>query len=257
MRRAALGVVLALWPTMAFAGLTEQQIAQVTLSPPPGARVPMSLRFKDLQGRSETLGEAVGGRPTLLLPADFTCTQICGPALSIAASALGQTGLRAGDDYSLVVVGIDSRDDLGDARRFTSGQVGGTGVSVLSGTESSIDSLMDAIGYRFRRDAANNAIAHPAAYVALTADGRVSRVLSSLALQPTDLRLALIEAGGGKIGGLSGRIALLCYGFDATHGIYTRQIATLLRIGGGLTVAILIAALGLMLWRTGKRSASA
>ena len=95
---------------------------------------------------------------------------------------------------------------------------------------------MAAIGYRFQRDAANDAIAHPAAFVTLTADGRVSRVLSSLALQPTDLRLALVEAGDGEIGGLAGRIALLCYGFDAVHGIYTRQIATLLQIGGGLTV---------------------
>jgi protein SCO1 len=71
------------------------------------------------------------------------------------------------------------------------------------------------------------------------------------------LRLALLEAGGGKIGGLAGRIALLCYGFDAVHGIYTRQIATLLQIGGGLTVAILASALGLMLWRSARRGASA
>ena len=60
-----------------------------------------------------------------------------------------------------------------------------------------IQSLLATIGYRFQRDAANDAIAHPAAYVTLTADGRVSRVLSSLALQSTDLRLALIEAGDG------------------------------------------------------------
>jgi protein SCO1/2 len=91
----------------------------------------------------------------------------------------------------------------------------------------------------------------------LTSDGHVSRMLSSLALQPNDLRLALIEAGGGRIGGLTGRIALLCYGFDAVHGIYTWQIVTLLRIAGGLTVAVLATALGLMLWRTGRRGSSA
>ena len=155
-----------------------------------------------------------------------------------------------------MVVGIDAKDGLEDARRFTAGQVGGPGVSVLTGSSETINSLMAAIGYRFQRDAANDAIAHPAAYVTLTADGRVSRVLSSLALQPTDLRLALLEAGDGKIGGLAGRIALLCYGFDAVHGIYTRQIATLLQIAGGLTVVILVSALGLMLWRTAKRGAA-
>ena len=257
MRSAPLILVLALWPVAALAGLTEAQVGQVALSPPPGARVPTSLVFKDLRGHDVSLGDAIAGRPTLLLPADFTCSQICGPALSIAASALGETGLQAGRDYSLVVVGIDAKDSIEDARRFTSDQVGGTGVSVLTGNSETIDSLMAAIGYRFQLDSANNAIAHPAAYVTLAADGRVSRVLSSLALQPTDLRLALLEAGGGTIGGFAGRIALLCYGFDAVHGIYTRQIATLLQIGGALTVAILASALGLMLWRTAKRGASA
>jgi protein SCO1 len=257
MRGAAFILLLALWPATALAGLTEAQIREVALTPPPQARVPTALAFKDLEGQDLTLGAAIAGRPTLLVPADFTCTQICGPALSIAASALGQTGLQAGRDYSLVVVGIDARDSIDDARRFTSGQVGGAGVSVLTGSSQAIDALMAAIGYRFQRDPANDAIAHPAAYVTLAANGRVSRVLSSLALQPTDLRLALLEAGGGKIGGLSGRIALLCYGFDPVHGIYTRQIATLLRIGGGLTVAVLISAFGFMLWRTARPGVSA
>ena len=257
MRGAALLLGLALWPAAALAGLTKTQIAQVELTPPAAARVSLELTFRKLGGREITLGEAIDGRPTLLIPADFTCAQICGPALSIAASALAQTGFRAGRDYSLVVIGIDAKDGIEDARRFASGQVGGPGVSVLSGNEAAIQSLMTSIGYRFQRDPTNDAIAHPAAYVTLTADGQVSRVLSSLALQPTDLRLALVEAGRGTIGGLAGRIALLCYGFDAVHGIYTREIATALRIGGSATVAILASVLGLMWWRSAKRGASA
>jgi protein SCO1 len=257
MKCVALVLAFTLWPAGAWAGLTEQQIGEVALTPAAGARVPNALVFKDLDGRDITLGDAIAGHPTLLLPADFTCSEICGPALSIAASALSQTGLRAGRDYSLVVVGIDARDGLDAARSFTTGQIGGPGVSVLTGSAAAIHSLMQAIGYHFQRDAANDTIAHPAGFVTLTADGRVSRVLSSLALQPADLRLALIEAGEGTIGGFAGRLALLCYGFDALHGIYTRQIVTLLRIGGGLTVAVLAGALGFMFWRTGKRGASA
>jgi protein SCO1/2 len=256
MRVASLALALMLWPMAAWAGLTEQQIGEVMLAPPPGARVPVALVFRDFDGHDQTLGGAIAGRPTLLIPADFTCAAICGPALSIAASALDQTGLKAGQDYSLVVFGIDGDDGVDAARRFVSGQVGGPGVFVLSGNAVAIDTLLQAIGYRFRRDAANDAIAHPAAFVTLTPDGRVSRALSSLALQPADLRLALIEAGEGRIGGLAGRLALLCYGFDAVHGIYTTQIVTLLRIGGGLTVALLAAALGLLFWRARKREAS-
>jgi protein SCO1/2 len=257
MRAAFVVLTLLLWPAAAWAGLTQQQIGDVALTPPPGAGVPASLVFRGLDGRDLTLGDAIAGRPTLLLPADFTCSAICGPALSIAASALSQTGLTAGQDYSLVIVGINAGDGIDAARQFVSGQVGGPGVSVLTGNAEGIDALLQAIGYRIQPDAANDAIAHPAGFVTLTADGRVSRVLSTLALQPADLRLALIEAGEGRIGGMAGRLALLCYGFDAVHGIYTSQIVTLLRIGGGLTVAILAAALGMLFWRARKRGASA
>lgn len=253
-----MAIILALlvWPVAARAALTEKQIADVALVAPPGARAALGLVFKDTEGRDVTLGDAIAGRPTLLLPADFNCSAMCGPALTITASALNQTDLRAGQDYSLIVVGIDPRDGIADARRFTAGQVGGPGVSVLTGNDEAIQSLMTAIGYRFRPDTANDAVAHPAGFVTLTADARVSRVLSSLAVQPADLRLALIEAGEGKIGGLAGRLALLCYGFDAVHGVYTRQVTTLLRIGGALTVAMIFISLGLMLWRTGKPGAS-
>jgi len=249
MRRAMLVLLIALCPIPALAGLTERQIGQVAIDPLPGARVPTALAFRDLAGHDQTLEQAIGGRPTLLLPADFTCSQICGPALSITASALHNTGLVAGRDYSLVVVGIDARDSVEDARRFATGQVGGEGVSVLTGDAETIGALTNAINYSFQIDSDHDAVAHPAAALTLTPDGRVWRVLSSLALQPTDLRLALIEAGEGRIGSISARLALLCYGFDPVHGIYTRQIGNLLRFSGMLTVAALALGIVLMLRR--------
>lgn len=257
MRGASLALMLALWPALASAALTERQFNEVGLSPPPGARVPMNLHFKNADGRDRTIGEAISGRPTLVLPADFTCSQLCGPSLAIVASALAETGLVAGRDYSFVVVGIDARDHVEDARRFTAGQIGGPGVTVLSGDAESIRSLTAAIGYSFQADIARDAIAHPAAVVTLTPDGHISRSLSTLALQPSDLRLALIEAGEGKIGGLAGRLILLCYGFDPVHGIYTRQITNLLRLFGGATALILALAIGLMIRRSKRQGASA
>jgi protein SCO1/2 len=157
----------------------------------------------------------------------------------------------------VVVVGINPRDGPEAARRFTQGQVGGPGVTVLSGDANAIGTLLRAIGYSYVADPQNDALAHPAGFVTLAADGSVSRALSSLALTPTDLRLALIEAGQGKVGGLTGRLALLCYGFDAVHGIYTRQITTLLRIAGGLTVAAMAGAIAFASWRSTRPGAGA
>ncbi|MDA9463302.1 SCO family protein [Bradyrhizobium sp. CCBAU 53415] len=257
MRRAVFILALALWPTLAQAGLTEQQIGQVGFDPPADAHLPLSLQFTDLGGHQVSIRQAIGGRPTLLIPADFTCQQICGPALTIASSALQQTGLAPGRDYKLVVIGIDPRDTIDDARRFTRGQIGEEGTSVLTGSREAVAALLGAIGYHTERDSSRDAIAHPAAFATVAPDGRIVRTLSSLALQPRDLRLALLEAGNGSIGGLSGRIALLCYGFDAVHGIYTRRIAAILQILGISTVAIMGALIGLMLVRSRRHGASA
>lgn len=257
MKRLLLALAVTLWPALANAGLTEQQVGRVALAPAQEARAPLGLMFKNMQGNEVTLGDAIAGRPTLLLPADFTCAQICGPALTIVATALQQTGLTQGKDYSLVVVGLDAQDGVEAARRFSSGQVGGDGASVLVGDSATIDSLTRAIGYRFARDGSNDAFAHPAAFVTLAGDGVVGRAMSSLALEPTNLKLALIEAGRGTIGGFAGRIALLCYGFDAVHGIYTRQITVLLQIAGAAFVFALVATIGLLVVRSRKRGASA
>jgi protein SCO1/2 len=250
MRLLALVLVLTSWSSAAWAGLTEQQLSGLGLAPAARAQVPMELEFKDIEGNGKSLGEAVGGRPALLLPVDFTCSQICGPALTIVAGALQETGLTAGRDYSLVVFGIDPRDDATAARRFVASQVSGPGVSVLIGDDAAIEQLTTSIGYRFQTDGQNEAIAHPAAFVTLTRDGHVSHAFSSLGLQPFDLRLGLLEAGRGAIGGLGGRIALLCYGFDAVHGVYSGQVGFALKLGCAVTLAILVGAIAMMCRRS-------
>jgi protein SCO1/2 len=256
-RRIGAALAFCLMPVAAQAGLSEAQLAAVVVAPPRGARAPLDMRFRDRGGTEIALAEATGGRPTLLMPVDYTCRETCGPAMSIAAGALRESGLAAGRDYSVVVVGIDPRDGPAEARRFTDGQIDGPGVSVLSGDAAATQTLMRAIGYGYVVDEQNGAVAHPAGFVALAPDGRVTRALSSLALTPTDLKLALIEAGDGKIGGVAGRLALLCYGFDAVHGIYTRQITALLQIAGAATVALLAGAIAWMAWRSPRRGAGA
>ena len=66
--------------------------------------------------------------------------------------------------------------------------------------------------------------AHPAAAYVITPAGRIARVLSGLGLDGNDLRLALVDAGEGRIGTFIDHIRLLCYGFDPAQGIYTASI---------------------------------
>ena len=57
--------------------------------------------------------------------------------------------------------------------------------------------------------------------MSLTPEGHVSRVLNGLALDPDTVRLALVEAGQGRIGSLVDRLHVLCYGLDPLTGAST------------------------------------
>ena len=54
----------------------------------------------------------------------------------------------------------------------------GRATSALSATEPIAARLTSAVGYRYAYDAENARYAHPAALLIVTADGRLSRVLS-------------------------------------------------------------------------------
>jgi protein SCO1/2 len=246
-------LVVTAFGTAASAGVTPHDLAKVALSPPAHSSVPMQLMFRDVAGQPISLAQAIDGRPALLLFVDYTCRSICGPALVIASSALGETGLEPGTDYRLIVVGIDPKDSPGDARKSAE-QIGNPGVfgatTLLASHNDSASQLADAVGYRFSYDEANDQFAHPAGVLVLTGAGRVSRVLSSLALNPQDLRIALVEAGNGATGSLGDRLTVLCYGFDPVHGVYTPIIGRALQVGAVATVVGLIAFVMLLRGRT-------
>lgn len=243
-----LACALVLLAAPASAGLTEAELAAVRFEPSPGTQLPLGLPFRTAEGRQLTLAEALGGKPALLLPVDYECRTTCGPALSILAGALAETSLRPGEDFRLVLVGLNPHDNGENAHDFAEARIGGTALAqatvTLTGAEPALRALMDAIGYRYTYDRDSGAFAHPTGLVAATPEGRIARALSSLALNGTDLRLALLEAGRGRIGGVLGQLVLLCYGFDAVHGIYTAAIERILKIAGGLTVVLMALALG-------------
>jgi protein SCO1/2 len=242
MKRFLAGIILCISFHAASASLSPAELARVTLASPKNAAVPPDLVFYDLTGRAVTFVRALNDVPSLLLFVDFTCHTICRPALAIASGALGETGLRAGSDFRLIVVGLDPKDSVTDAKAMLD-QIGNKEVeratTVLRGDEATIRALTRAVGYNFIYDAEVDQFAHPAGTIVLTAEGLVSRSLSSLALNPGDLHLALLEAGKGHTGSLADRIALFCYGFDAAHGVYTLLIWRILAIGAILTVLAL------------------
>jgi protein SCO1/2 len=224
------------------AALTQHDLDSVSAAPPPGARAPLSLVFDDQGGKPLNLGEAMSNKPTVLVFADYTCRYLCGPALVLTAAALDKTGLKAGRDYSFVVVGIDPRDGPSQARamqasRLRSSTAGGA-AHLLSDGPTPIAAA--ALGYHYVYDARLGQYAHDTSIYILSADGQVRRLLPEFALTPTALAAAIEQAGRPPSPApLPAPLRFICYCLQPLTGAYDQPAVLALRVGGvGMLVAL-------------------
>ena len=200
--------------------------------------------------------DAVGARPSVLVMADFDCSDLCDPLVAQTAASLDGTGLAPGEDYRLAVVGIDPRDGEEARARFLDGSVGhGVMREALLAPpmpEPRLARLTDSLGFRYAYDEARDRFAHPVLAYVLTPEGRVSRVFPSLAIEPAEMRRALVEAGDGVVGSLVERLVLTCYGFDPLTGRYSLAIERSLSVASALFAVGVLGAIALAIRRERK-----
>lgn len=241
-----LGVAL---PTIADA-VTPAEYENVGVSVPADSRIPSGVIVRNERGYQKAL-DALVTRPTVLVLSDYRCKTLCGPVLDFVVSALAQSGLKPGDQFSVFVVGLDPRDTADDVRAVRRQHLSddtdlARATSFFTSDEASIARLTAALGYRYLYDPAGDQFVHPAAAFVLRADRRVSRVLTGVGLSGADMRLALVEAGQGKIGNLSDQVRLLCSAFDPVQGTYTPMISRTLEIASTVTLVLLAGGIGLL-----------
>ena len=250
-------LIASLFGRPAAAALTAEQLAAVGVEPPPGATLPLDAPLAGLDGRPTTLRDAMAGRPAVLVFADYRCTQLCSPILAVTGATLAASGLAPGRDYRLIVVGFNPRATAADARAMIGGQIGfdtpvGRATLPLMGSQPAVARLTHSVGYRFAYDSENDRFAHPAALLVVTPDGRLSRVLTGLAITGDDVRRALIEARSGGVAAFVNRVRLLCYGLGASVGRYAGPVRIALAAAGAATLLVVAAGL-LFLTRASAR----
>lgn len=236
-------VVSCMLPPAAVA-LTKTELARVEAAPAANAVLPSSLMLQGEHGETKPLRQWLGNAPSVWILADYTCQTLCGPIISIVSEALERSGLRPGKDFRLIVAGLDPKDTAADAAVMKAAQLGTTGdlaeqTVFLRGSAQNISELTTAFGFRSVYDREHDQFAHPAAAFVVTPAGHIARVLSGLALDPTDLRLALVDAGEGRVGTWKDHFRLMCYGFDPTKGIYNVAIGRMLSSAAAVTILVL------------------
>ena len=253
MRLAA--AIFAAWTFAALAHDVTKPAEGVALEQQPGATIAPGLPFVDERGRATTLSRALAGRPGIIVLGYATCTDLCPVTLANVARALREGGLVAAKDYAALFVSIDPRDDpaaLAAAKSRELPVQAQPGWTFLANAGSARELARD-VGFRFRHDDDPDAIAHAAGFVVVTPRASVSRYFTGVRFDPSDVRLAITEAGNGKVGSVVDRLVLLCYHFDPTTGKYTVRVLALLRIA----IALCFAAAAIYAWRRLRRPGAA
>jgi protein SCO1/2 len=205
------------------------------------------------------LGEYFGRKPVVLSLVYHGCPMLCGQSTNGLAGSLKALTFDAGRDFTVLSVSFDARDTPETARprrsaalaRYARPQAD-DGWHFLTGDEAAIGALTRAVGFRWTRVPETGELAHAAATVVLTPEGRISRYFYGVEPAPRDLRLGLVEASSGRIGTVVDHILLFCYRYDPATGRYSTAILNAVRAGGVLTVLALGTLLA-VLWRREAR----
>lgn len=255
-----LALALALsFPPSSFAHTeADALLPEVGVDEKLGGAVPLDLAFTDARGKPVRLSDYVsGGSPVLVTLNYFACPMLCPLTFrKLADTIQSMGGLSLERDYRIVTVSIDP-EEIPELARAKSGEAhamlpGRKGLEsrwpFLLGKPPEIGALTRALGVRYTRLGKND-FAHPTIAIVLTPEGKVSRYFYDLDIRPQDLRLALIEAAGGKIGNpVLNRVLLYCYHYDPAGRKYALIATNVVKVAGG-GAALLLLLLLAALWR--------
>lgn len=244
-------------------------------------QVPLDLVFRDEDGNDITIGECVGGKPTILVLAYYRCPMNCTDVLNGLLDAMNDSGMKdfsAGKQFNVLTVSFDDREQPGLAKdkqkwyldhyRWAGDR---KGWRFLTGKKEPIKRLTDAVGYRYVYDKVYKEFDHLSGIIVLRPDGRVFRYFygigfndereikyqtgESFKIGKTTLKLSLVEASDGQVGSFLDKLALRCYRFDHLDQNYGMNVLLAVRVGGVLTVLGLCFGVGYLVRRERRKPA--
>ncbi|OZI60846.1 SCO family protein [Bordetella genomosp. 11] len=236
----------------------------------PGRAIPPVAGLRDQDGRSVAIADYLGKGPVIFVLGYYRCPMLCSTLMDAVLERVRGVAVP----FQVVAVSIDPSETPADAARkygYYSGLMNAGGpaptgpgtaapdaarLHLLTATPAAIAALTDAVGFPYRRDADTGQYYHPAGFAVLTPEGRISRYFLGLGFSERDVRLALVEASHGKVGGLADRLVLLCSHYDPATGRYNVAAMAMARAAGLGTLVALLSGL-FILRRRGRKGSRA
>jgi protein SCO1/2 len=223
-----------------------------------GERVPRGLVFTDGHGQRVALDDVLArGKPVLLTLGYYHCPMLCNLVHEGLAKSILAAKLVPGRDFIGLAVSFDPKEDPKSANtnqarllRFLQHEARADWPFVLDNTPDAAvaATLARGVGFRYKYDDGSKQFAHSALALVLSPTGVISRYLYGVDFPARDLRLAIVEAGGGRVGTSFDRVLLACFRYDPMAQRYTPYAVAFVRIGAGLCFMALATLLA-VLWR--------
>jgi protein SCO1/2 len=249
------GMVLCSWVGLSHGQLADQVpegLNDVGVEEHLDAQLPMDLEFVDENGAAVRLGDFFDGdRPVILTLNYYKCPMLCGLQLNGVVDGLEEMDWTPGVEFEMVTVSINPLEtpELAKAKKQNylkryERPAAARGWHFLTGREDNIKRLAETVGFGYRYDPEVDQYAHAAVIFACTPDGRVARYLYGIEYPAKRLKLALMEASEGEIGGALDQLIMYCYHYDPSSRRYAPVAMNIMRVGGGASALVLVLVLG-------------
>lgn len=219
-------------------------------------QLPLDLEFRNESGETVKLESYFGNKPVVLSLVFYECPMLCNQVLNGMVGAFRVMSFRPGKEFEVITVSFDSRETptLAAAKKSTyvaylpeeKRADAASGWHFLTGDETNIKRLINAIGFRYHFDEETNQFAHASAIYVATPQGKLARYFYGIEYAPRDLRLGMIEASENKIGSPVDQLLLYCYHYDPATGKYGAVVMNMIRLGGVATVVAMLTLLLLL-----------
>lgn len=200
-------------------------------------KIPLDLEFRDENGKSVRLADYFNDeKPVLLNLVYLNCPMLCTLVVNGTFDALKLAEMGE-EQYNMITVSFVDGETPAMARAKMDNYIGRYGMPagaaqwhILTGEDSSIMPLCEAIGFGFEYVEERSEYSHQAAAFVLTPDGRIARYLYGVAFEPATVKYSLIEASEGRIGTTVDKVFLYCFHYDAAAGSYSAQAWNIARV---------------------------
>ncbi len=195
-----------------------------------GKKLSGKIVFMDDRGEEFTLG-GLRGKPLIMVLSYFTCDGAC-PAFNAELIELldGVTEMgriKPGKDYKVLTLSFDRNDNAVTANHFRKmleapETLDKNWVLATFKNPEEIEPFTAAIDYNFFWSAADRMFFHPNAFIFLSPEGRIVRVLHNSKVEPKDMELAIIDTRFNRLkpSEILTMAISLCYSYNYKEGKY-------------------------------------